>query len=64
MTFPWSEGRYVDDFGVFCNYADKRFDLTFDLEGSIVLTFSDGTIDLEPLLVAIETNIKKNLDNL
>lgn len=58
-TFPWSNEIYIDDFGIFCYYKNKKFDLTFDIEKNVVLTFSDGKIDLEPLLLDIERNIKK-----
>ena len=58
MLFSTSD-RYISDFGVFCNYKNKRFDLTFDLEENVVLTFSDGTIDLEPILENIELATKK-----
>ena len=57
--FPWSEKIYIDDFGVFCNYQNKKFDLTFDLSRNIVITFSDGQINLESILLEIESSIKK-----
>ena len=57
--FPWSENIYIDDFGMFCIYQNKKIDLTFDLSRNIVITFSDGKIDLEPILIAIEEGIKK-----
>ena len=58
-SFPWSDGIYIDDLGIYCSYKNKTFDLTFDIERNIVLTFSDGKIDLEPLLLDIDSSIKK-----
>lgn len=60
ILFPYDD-NYVSKFSVFCNYKNKFFNLSVDFDEQVVATISDGTEDLEPILMNIENAVKKKI---
>ena len=52
-AFSWYDVN-INDFGVFCNFNNNNFSFTFDFDEDLVLTFSNGKIDLESCLYDFE----------